>query len=828
MSFRPIACTGLFLFAECVTGGLSAQLINPRIEIEHQMAAQDSMILLTPGSKQPPGVTNTLAKGSSPAAGPNSNEAAPRGGAPANDDCVDAEIIAAGTLSFSTSDATTDGPTDSLCDFGFQDGGAVNSDIWYAWQADVDGRAMVSTCGSGYDTKVAIYLGECPSVAHQAIACDEDLCQPGMLQSWVSWDTMAGATYYIRVGGFDGDQGSGTLTLVSSPAPTNDDCLNATLVDSDATVVISNIVADESIDEPEFQCAVGGSASGQGTLWYKFISPHGSAHITTCGSTDADDTLLALYDGEAGCPLTTLNEVGCGEDECGLSPRRLSQLCIGSLEPGRTYYIQVATFSNAGRGEIQLEITSPCPIGPDIVVGELYGAGTSPSHSQWNIVRNWGRQVVNSVGITGYSVGTMSCNPGDVEVSWNVNNNKHPVIGQQLYRLKDGRFEQVGMSWVKHGFLALSEDYCDLGCIEPEQSGVFLGLGCSDPYTNQLNGTQTRLGPRGHINAFTGSFPYPFTSPNVPFPPPNGSGLIAERLQVKDADIDPDVNTGARYFVEGHYVTSDDATLGNGLNNASYQEALVTVQAANVFNMTLTGTDQLLAPGISAWKSIDPDVVESIIDVPNEGRFILSARATDLGGGMWHYEYALHNYNSDRSGRTFTVPVPAGIAVTNVGFNDVDYHSGDSLGTVSGAIDNTDWPPNIGAASVSWATSTYASNRKANALRWATLYNFRFDAGAPPTTGDITIGLFKPGTIPSVSGSTIVPGEPPPPPCSCRGDVDGSTLLDGADIDLYVQMFLEQTSIEPCAEMTGSPGQPLDDDDTVEFVFRLLDGTCTP
>ncbi len=745
----------------------------------------------------------------------------PRGVPPANDDCANAILVSEGSHPFSTAGATTDGPLETICDFGFVDGGAVNSDIWYRYVAPFNGLVNVSLCGSGYDTKLAIYLRGCPTQAHEAIACDEDECNPG-LQSVLNFGAAGGETYYIRIGGFNGAQGSGTMTIGINPAPANDSCETAMLIECDSITNIDNSYATESPEDPAFSCYTGGGNQGKGTLWFKFVAVHASMQVTTCLSTGTSDTLMAVYSGT--CPFLTRNEIGCGEDECGSGSGRLSTMCLGGLQLGQTYYIQLATFSDATRGAMTLELTCPCPIGPDVTVGAMFGSGTIQNNSQWNAVRNWGRNA--SLGITGYSVGTISCNPGDVEVSWNANNNKHPVIGQQLYRLKNNRFEQIGMSWVKHGFLALAEDQCVLGCITPSPfTGLTLGVGCSDPYNADLNGTTTRLGPRGHINAYTGLFPFPTSS--VPFPPPGPQATIGRRLQVYDADLIPAQNTGARYFIEGHYATSDDATLGNGLNNATYREVLVTNPAGSVYVLTMTGSDFRLKPAIAAWKVIDPSVVETTIDVPSEGRFIVSAKASDLGGGMWHYEYAVHNFNSDKSAGAFTIPFPAGVNITNVGFHDVDYHSGDSLGTVAGAIENTDWTHTIGASSITWQTESFSTKQYANALRWATLYNFRFDADTPPTNGDASIALFKPFTPQSVSGATLVPSAPIPV-CNCFGDINGDTLVDGADIDPFVQMYLQTVAVGDCAEVDGPPGQPLDDNDVAQFVTLLLDGNCAP
>ena len=55
------------------------------------------------------------------------------------------------------------------------------------------------------------------------------------------------------------------------------------------------------------------------------------------------------------------------------------------------------------------------------------------------------------------------------------------------------------------------------------------------------------------------------------------------------------------------------------------------------------------------------------------------------------------------------------------------------------------------------ATETHATNADANALRWGTLYNFRFDANAAPVAGTVTLGLFKPGTPTSMQVDASVP-----------------------------------------------------------------------
>jgi hypothetical protein len=397
-------------------------------------------------------------------------------------------------------------------------------------------------------------------------------------------------------------------------------------------------------------------------------------------------------------------------------------------------------------------------IGPDIIVGVLPGMA---SYGTAN-------------GISAFAVATTSCNQGDEQALWIAGNNQHPVIGQNMYRLKDNRFEQIGMSWLKHGFFALQHDACRLGC-QRWPNGAALGVGCSDPYSATLNGSQTLLGPRWQVNAFTGYFPYP------PSRPPLTGSLIERRLQVHNVDLDPALNIGALYFVDGHYVTADDALAGNGANNMSYRPAVITgpFDSDPLYRAGTTGTTQRMQAAIQAWQDTDETVFEVKIPIPEEGTFILAAKATALGGGVWEYEYAVQNVDSDRSCGSFSVPLPPGANVIASGFHDVDYHSGEPF-------DGTDWPATVFNERITWATTRYTVNSNANALRWGTLYNFRFQVDAAPNAAIggsdatvVTLGLFKPGSPTEVAARAIGPALDPV-------DCNENGIPDACDIDCNV------------------------------------------
>ena len=52
---------------------------------------------------------------------------------------------------------------------------------------------------------------------------------------------------------------------------------------------------------------------------------------------------------------------------------------------------------------------------------------------------------------------------------------------------------------------------------------------------------------------------------------------------------------------------------------------------------------------------------------------------------------------------------------------------------------------------LNWSSETFAQNQNANAIRWGTLYNFRFDSNKPPQAASATLGFFKTGSPITVS-----------------------------------------------------------------------------
>jgi len=355
-------------------------------------------------------------------------------------------------------------------------------------------------------------------------------------------------------------------------------------------------------------------------------------------------------------------------------------------------------------------------------------------------------------GLDALSLGTTSCNMGQSNLLWNANPaNTHPVIGGSLYRYSvvngASHFDNIGQSWLKHAFTALTQDLC---CTCNGQGGAVLGVGCSDPYTADRNGSQGGMGPKWQVNAHTGF--YPTGTP----PRPNGGN--AGRLEFVTSDVAATpggAGAALRFFGESQYVTPDDAASNNQNNNASYREMSVT--GTTDFNFAFVGNTVRGSPAVRAWRAIDPTVTQTDVQVTNDGLYIVSSKATSIAGGMFHYEYVVYNLNGDRDGGSFSVPVPDAATVTNMGFNSPVYRNGDGNGGVS--FSSTPWTTNRANGVLTWSTQSMCQNNNANAIRWGNSFTFRFDSNAGPVAGaNVGVGLWKPGVPSAFNAAAQSPG----------------------------------------------------------------------
>ena len=371
-----------------------------------------------------------------------------------------------------------------------------------------------------------------------------------------------------------------------------------------------------------------------------------------------------------------------------------------------------------------------------------------------------------------------ACNIGDVEVDFfQLPNPDHPVITQNIYRMSGGssntdRFEQIGEAWIKHAFGADQIDGCDLGCI-PASSFAKLGVGCSDTYDAETGASFTQLGSRAWVNPFTGAFPS--TANNHSGHTHNGT---SHRVTVDATDLNTATNPGATYYAEVQYVTPHEYAWCqshpgqcNMFNNASYSR--FNVSGTSSFTFSLVGATVTMVPAITGWTGATIKTIEPEPGV--DGRALLAYKVTGPVAGVWHYEYAIYNQNLDRAIQSFTLPLGCGVTVSNLGFHAPRNLPGFANDGTQGnaGFSNAEWTVNQTTSSLSWSSETFVQNENANALRWTTTYNFRFDSNRPPGAVNATIGFFKTGAPKTVD----IQG--PSPADTCGGGTATPTPVPG-------------------------------------------------
>lgn len=100
------------------------------------------------------------------------------------------------SYSVNTGDATSDDDPIPSCSSDFGNG------VWYSFTPSASGPIIISTCGSDYDTVLAVYTGTCGSLTELANSCNDDagpVCDGN--NASVRFTGIAGKKYLILAGG---------------------------------------------------------------------------------------------------------------------------------------------------------------------------------------------------------------------------------------------------------------------------------------------------------------------------------------------------------------------------------------------------------------------------------------------------------------------------------------------------------------------------------------------------------------------------------------------------------------------------------------------------
>lgn len=320
---------------------------------------------------------------------------------------------------------------------------------------------------------------------------------------------------------------------------------------------------------------------------------------------------------------------------------------------------------------------------------------------------------------------------------------QHPYLVWSLYRIHDGRIEQLAVSGAKHAFNTINRN-CDISC--GYLSGDVLGPGCEDDYGAETNDQNGLMGPRDEIKASRGRFESigSFFDENKDGTQEVDSGPFENRLLVDAEELEFE---GAEYFVDAWYVVQCDADIWNSMG---YRQVDPEAGQSGGWTFGLVSgyrpgpvIDEWLAEGFSGWSGHATAVVPSSSpggDCPEnrpQGHARMLVRVEPEPDGRYRYIYALQNFDIDRGIDRVTIPLADGASVSDI--------------SVSG--------PDISGWSGSSTSGEIVFETADRHMPWMALYNFEFVSSASPARGDAVLGLVESDPPEGQVIDTIVPGD---------------------------------------------------------------------
>lgn len=258
----------------------------------------------------------------------------------ANNTCQTARDVTYGMTIDSTNGATRAGGAGPCAAEG------TAPDVWFRFVPITNETVTIDTCGSSFDTTLAVYGGTCASLG-SALACNDDAnpaCTQNIRNSRVSLSVFGGSAYYIRVSGWNGSFGSIQLNITAPARPANDNCAQAINLGPDSGAFWNNANA---ITDARPNCP--GAGTPFNDLWYRTIPTEtGRMTYRTCNSSI--NTVMAVYPGGA-CGDVNMPAIACvnSNGACGGPGAIITVPCTA----GTAQLIRVGgLFGAVGNGQI--------------------------------------------------------------------------------------------------------------------------------------------------------------------------------------------------------------------------------------------------------------------------------------------------------------------------------------------------------------------------------------------------------------------------------------------------------------------------------------------
>ena len=212
--------------------------------------------------------------------------------------------------------------------------------VWWTWTAPASGTVVIDTVGSNYDTVLAVYDGS--EVANLTrLVSNDDIDYGVVLQSRVTFPTVAGKTYQIAVDGWGGEVGSISLGVsLDAPEPP----APITGIDLSGSSVAENLPAGTEVGSLT-------AAGGSGGVAFALVAGEGDADNGLFTIAGGQLRTAAVFDFEAQ-PTRTIR-VGA-TDEAGQTVEQVFQIAVTDVAEG----LLVEQFT-AGRDGVTVGFDGP-------------------------------------------------------------------------------------------------------------------------------------------------------------------------------------------------------------------------------------------------------------------------------------------------------------------------------------------------------------------------------------------------------------------------------------------------------------------------------------
>lgn len=243
----------------------------------------------------------------------------------ANDICANAMPILTGNtcVTQSNRNAVFDGPLPACIE-------KPVASMWYSWQADFSGTAVVHT-QADFNDVVNVFTGDCSNP--QVQVCD-NYDEHGFTGEATRFPVTLGQQYFLRVcgreGGFGASRGNLCVRIEqenTTPAtPANDLCNNAIPLTIDAPCVNgNNLHAATDAPQPSL------NELARADIWYQFTAPVLAPGEALEFRSNADfSDIITLYEGDC----NNLTEVE--------GNHKGARLLLDQVQAGHAYFIQVS------------------------------------------------------------------------------------------------------------------------------------------------------------------------------------------------------------------------------------------------------------------------------------------------------------------------------------------------------------------------------------------------------------------------------------------------------------------------------------------------------